>query len=833
MRSHYSAGWTLALVLLVSSLLAVSAANNRGQPAKPTAADQQANRLHAPTANTKKVSDSVTNLAAKIANALSNQKSKTEIFSPVSIAGALSLLLLGSGGQTQQELLAVMGLNTGQLSFQDIHLSFGRLFQDLVSNDPSLEPLVTWRLNDKCNRYNEDEEDEEDDFINSQSPSNEYPRQQISIANGVFLQRGLKPGVRFHNVTQRVYQGTVENLDFEREPNRAAAHINDWCSRATNGKIREIVTQDILYNSRMIVANALYFKAQWETTFSPYGTRPRSFFLNGQQEPAVSVETMATSGCFPYYNATAEYGVRIIGLPYEMGKSTMYIILPNGSNRQVLREKMATLGAPQLNWMIDQMVVRKVMVVLPKLNISNRILLSSVLERAGIRDLFNPSRSNLSKIFADDQPGASSPVTGNADRAPVTTPTQFATGGAAQVRPSALKTTTPPVRQNTVPSTVQTTQPARPQTNFNQANQITISTTPAQDCRLIEHCQPMPGDLCSCNRIPTNDDNTGCGAHLLAHYYEKTIKDCKYSFGSSPVHTHICIKPSYRFQPEYSSGDICEQQSGCKMFQKLCYCCTAKEQNAQPSTQYRTTTSRPRQSIGSRFEGDESITYNTTPFPTRPFYSTEPSNLVCEPVPRYDRNTCTFKSHYQWNAVYNSCIDPRRCWFVHVQKRQAPEYYSPSQQYQTAPSRAQPQQTLLLQPELHQLRPQEQRPNPQNTQLRISEQATPYQTKQETLDYHTRLQQQQPQQNQLQQQQQQRTELQRQSPPSVYVNEIVTHVTLDVNEQGTEGGAVTAALIDRIGSGYSFLVDSPFLILIRHDRTQLPLFYGAVYDPRQ
>uniref|UniRef100_A0A182STR3 Serpin domain-containing protein n=1 Tax=Anopheles maculatus TaxID=74869 RepID=A0A182STR3_9DIPT len=173
MRSSSRVLCILAVTLLVSVFDAANAANNQrgGGLQNPAATNQQhANRLHAPTANTKLVSDSVTNLAARIANALSNQKSKTEIFSPVSIAGALSLLLLGSGGQTQQELLNVMGLNKGQLSFQEIHISFGRLFQDLVSNDPSLEPLVTWRLNDKCNRYEEDEEDEE--FVQSQSPSN-------------------------------------------------------------------------------------------------------------------------------------------------------------------------------------------------------------------------------------------------------------------------------------------------------------------------------------------------------------------------------------------------------------------------------------------------------------------------------------------------------------------------------------------------------------------------------------------------------------------------------------------------------------------------------------
>lgn len=45
---------------------------------------------------------------------LRTRNEKTEVFSPLSIYGALSLLLLGSSGTTYQELLNVMGLNKGK-----------------------------------------------------------------------------------------------------------------------------------------------------------------------------------------------------------------------------------------------------------------------------------------------------------------------------------------------------------------------------------------------------------------------------------------------------------------------------------------------------------------------------------------------------------------------------------------------------------------------------------------------------------------------------------------------------------------------------------------------
>uniref|UniRef100_A0A2M4D2M4 Putative serine protease inhibitor n=1 Tax=Anopheles darlingi TaxID=43151 RepID=A0A2M4D2M4_ANODA len=156
------------VLLLVAVSLVLSATPTAGQLKQNHGFNQQQQSPAepAPQRYSEKVllvSDSVTNLAQRIARAISSQKSKTEIFSPVSIAGAMSLLLLGSAGQTQKELLRVMGLEQTGISFKDIHMGFGRLFEDLVSNEASLEPLVHWRRNDKCNRVDE-EEDEDDDY---------------------------------------------------------------------------------------------------------------------------------------------------------------------------------------------------------------------------------------------------------------------------------------------------------------------------------------------------------------------------------------------------------------------------------------------------------------------------------------------------------------------------------------------------------------------------------------------------------------------------------------------------------------------------------------------
>lgn len=67
--------------------------------------------------------------------------------------------------------------------------------------------------------------------------------------------------------------------------------------------------------------------------------------------------------------------------------------------------------------------------------------------------------------------------------------------------------------------------------------------------------------------------------------------------------------------------------------------------------------------------------------------------------------------------------------------------------------------------------------------------------------------------------------------PYLYAEEVIHKVDLTVNEKGTEGGAATAITLNRSGTNVVFRVDVPFMFLIRHDPTHVPLFYGVVFEP--
>uniref|UniRef100_A0A2C9GW18 Serpin domain-containing protein n=1 Tax=Anopheles farauti TaxID=69004 RepID=A0A2C9GW18_9DIPT len=396
MHSGSSMSWMLAAVLLVTVLVAepATAQINRGQ--------KQGHMMqrNPQTANTKKVSDSVTNLAQRIASAIANQKSKTEIFSPVSIAGALSLLLLGSGGKTQTELLNVMGLSTQDLSFRDIHISFGRLFQDLVSNEPSLEPLVTWRMNDKCNRLDDSEDYEDEPIPESPNKQNETDL-VMKIGNGIFAQKGTMFDPRYDKLAKDLYKSELQQLDFVGNESNSVRVINNWVYNQTHGRIADIVSH-INPDTILMIVNTLYFRGLWEEQFQPLATRNRRFFPNGPNGPdSFDVLTMAKSHCMPYY-FWEEENVRVVGVPYRQNV-TMYIFLPINSTRELVQQLQSKMSAERVNDIVTKMKMKSVSLLFPKMHISNSLSLKNVLQQLGVYTVFDRREADLYSLLHGKQ----------------------------------------------------------------------------------------------------------------------------------------------------------------------------------------------------------------------------------------------------------------------------------------------------------------------------------------------------------------------------------------------------------------------------------------------
>uniref|UniRef100_A0A1Q3FHY9 Putative serine proteinase inhibitor n=1 Tax=Culex tarsalis TaxID=7177 RepID=A0A1Q3FHY9_CULTA len=362
------------------------------------------------------VANSVTNLAQKISRAIASPRSKTEIFSPVSIAGALSLLLLGSSGVTRDELTKLMGFDNQKINFAEIHKSFGKLFHELVSPEPSLNTPIPWRQNDKCNNY-----DYEDDEEPSPPPKNQRGKRdtsnetdfdryshEVQLANGIFVDKSFILNPQYMTWSQAIYRSEVERMSFASQPVEATRQINEWVSRNTRGKIPEIFPSPVDSNTVMVIASALYFKALWEEMFIEGATRPRDFYPEGRNGSSIKVDMMAHGGCFPFYDST-ELDAKILGIPYKHNQTTMYVIKPNNSNRLALQELIAMLNGPTVDELINRMRKTTAVILFPKMHVSSSLNLKKTLKALGAKTLFSSSKSDLSGISSPQ--GAAAPAT--------------------------------------------------------------------------------------------------------------------------------------------------------------------------------------------------------------------------------------------------------------------------------------------------------------------------------------------------------------------------------------------------------------------------------------
>ncbi|KAK9886887.1 hypothetical protein WA026_019145 [Henosepilachna vigintioctopunctata] len=294
------------------------------------------------------------------------------VFAPVSMAASLALVLLGANGKTYQEISTFLGFASGvpdlDKKSQIVHQQFGRMILKL----------------EKTSGF----------VIGS----------QVNFATAIFVQNNYPIRKIYQSTAGSVYQSEVLNLDFKENPAYAQRAINAWVSDRTKGKIKEVLNEAPSVDTKVIIASAMYFNAQWEYPFFDGATKRRPFYTNGKDKPSdIWVDMMSNGGYFPYYKDRI-LNCEILGFPYKGNQSTMYVVKPNDSNREKLAMLENLLTVEHLHRLVENTNDTSVVILFPKMLIDTTIDLKSPLEYLGVTSLFNPDEANLALL----SPGPSS-----------------------------------------------------------------------------------------------------------------------------------------------------------------------------------------------------------------------------------------------------------------------------------------------------------------------------------------------------------------------------------------------------------------------------------------
>ena len=203
----------------------------------------------------------------------------------------------------------------------------------------------------------------------------------LEIANRLFVRENFNIRKSFVQLTARYYSAGADEVDFA-DPSVAAKVINDWVADKTHEKITEIVKPSDVSGALLVLANAIYFKAEWLCPFNKADTRQTNFYPKNSQPTLVKMMRQTAKFNYAY---DRRLRCQILELPYKGCKVSMYILLPRRDGLAALESKLT------FNVVVSALAklrARRLSVAIPKFGIDAGLKLNSILKSMGMKRMF-------------------------------------------------------------------------------------------------------------------------------------------------------------------------------------------------------------------------------------------------------------------------------------------------------------------------------------------------------------------------------------------------------------------------------------------------------------
>ncbi len=244
------------------------------------------------------------------------------VFSPYSIGAAMAMTLAGARGATEKEMLSVL---QHKLSPAEINAANAELLAVLNGYDASAAaancPAPATFSGGQCEAAKPASgycpfplEANGDKCV---GPSETRPSAKVAAANALAISSGGPPVAgEYLKLLQRDYAAEVFR-------NANLADVNDWVSRKTDGRIDAILSQPLDEKS-VVLLNAVYFNAHWQSEFLASSTIDDAFHLDPSQ--TIQTPTMHKAEKLALVQRP---GFRAVALPYDVGSIEMVVVLPD------------------------------------------------------------------------------------------------------------------------------------------------------------------------------------------------------------------------------------------------------------------------------------------------------------------------------------------------------------------------------------------------------------------------------------------------------------------------------------------------------------------------
>jgi len=288
---------------------------------------------------------------------LESNPDKNVVFSPYSITLAVALAATGAQGTTLSEIETAMSFTLPQEllnpAFNKLDLLLASKATGTVHEDGSLSP-------------------------------------QLNIVNAVWAQSGYSLLPAYLDSIALNYGAGLHLVDYINATEASRQTINAWVNDQTNSRIPELMEQGSVTDStRVVLTNAIWFKANWSSKFPVVRTASRNFY-NRDTTPAV-VSFMSQTFNVP---AVSNSECQAVDIPYLDNNLSMLVVMPTGTFDSFL----AGLNPAKLSSIIGQLSDQEVALSLPKFTFNTAAGLNSVLKSLGMSAAFDPTNADFSGI---------------------------------------------------------------------------------------------------------------------------------------------------------------------------------------------------------------------------------------------------------------------------------------------------------------------------------------------------------------------------------------------------------------------------------------------------
>jgi serpin B len=197
----------------------------------------------------------------------------------------------------------------------------------------------------------------------------------------------------FLDLMDMQYQAPIEDVDFKADPEGARGDINDWVDQQTKGRIPELFQSgDIDGLTRLVLANAIYFLADWDLPFDEGDTQDRDFEL--ADGSVVSVATMSQN---EEHGFAQLEGLKILEMNYESDEVSMVFLLPDAADGLEALEDQ--LEVEQVDAWLDAVQECQVDVRVPSFQMETEFPIEEVLVDLGIETAWLPDEADFSGML--------------------------------------------------------------------------------------------------------------------------------------------------------------------------------------------------------------------------------------------------------------------------------------------------------------------------------------------------------------------------------------------------------------------------------------------------